>query len=125
MYCATHCTFVSTNQSPFPHVYVHWSHCLAAWPDTKCLEQTLSFSSLSSVRSSRLTAEVHARPLLVVNSFITSPSFLTIFGTRLLKFHYRILFCELFPLLLPQPTIMHRTMIITNHKILIFHSLNR
>ena len=64
----------------------NWSHCLAAWPDTKCLEQTLSFSSLSSVRSSRLMAEIHARLLLVVNSFVLNNF------RNTTKFHYRILF---------------------------------
>ena len=48
-------------------------------------------------------AEIYARLLLVVNSSIISPSFLTIFGTRL-NFTAESFFCELFPLLLPHPT---------------------
>ena len=62
------------------HHCTNWSHSLAAWPDTKCLEQTLSFSSLSSVRPSRLTVWLNS---MVVYSSITSPSFLMIFGTQL------------------------------------------
>ena len=56
----------------------------------------------------------------------TAPSFrlLTIFRRRL-NFTAESFFCELFPLLLPQPTIIHRTMVRETHIRLIFHSLNR
>ena len=93
------------------------------WPDTKCLEQTLSFSSLSSAWSSQLMAESHARLLLIVNSSSISPPFFTIFGTRLNL--PESFFFKLFSVLLLQPTMMHRTMAISNNIGVIFRYKER
>ena len=65
-----------------PSTNSDWSHCLAAWPDTKCLKQTLSFSSISSVRSSRLMAEISSPGRQVLYHLPRNTT----------KFHYRILF---------------------------------
>ena len=54
----------------------------------------------------------------------TPCSFSSSLETRL-HFTTESFFCELFSLLLPQPTIMHRSRVIANDIILIFQSLNR
>ena len=104
LWCARSVAFLCPKSNVGTQSILYLSQLLAALPETKCFSHTRSFSKISSVRSSRLIAEIQRDLLSLDSSCASSPWFVTTEGT-LAKYNPLSR-----PLLLPQPTIMHKTM---------------
>ena len=81
------------------------SHDCAGFPETKCQLHTLSFWSFSSVRSSRLIAEIHRILLSLVSSSVSLPWWVIIAGIQNVATAFP------FPVFRPQSTIAQSTIV--------------